>query len=75
MEKKINFEILSKEELKNLSKEELIKAKEYFEYYNNYNKSLKAGVDYQRSLDYDNQNDIKYYDEKIDFIDNLIAKK
>ena len=75
MEEKINFEILSKDELKDLSLEQLKQAKAYFEHYNDYNKNLKSGRDYQSSLAYDNQNDIRYYDDKIDYIDGLIASK
>lgn len=75
MENKINFEILSKEDLKKLSLEELRQAKKYFEYYNDYNKSLQKGIDYRSEMDYDNNNDINYYDEKIDYIDSLISSK
>lgn len=75
MEEKINYEILSKEELSNLSLEQLKKAKAFFEYYNDYNKNLKKGRDYKTDMDYDNHNDIKYYDEKIEYIDGLIASK
>ena len=75
MENKINFEILSKEDLKNLSLEELRQAKKYFEYYNDCNKNLQKGIDYRSEMDYDNNNDINYYDEKIDYIDSLISSK
>lgn len=69
MGESINFDLLSKQELAKLPKEDKIKAKEYFIEQKEYLENLKSGKDYQSQLDYDVHNDIKDYEERIRAVD------
>ena len=70
MEENLNFELLSKQELRNLTDEQRIKAKEYYNEQKEYLENLKSGKDYQSGLDYSVQDDIRDYEERIQIVDD-----
>ena len=70
MGENLNFDLMSKQELKDLTTEQKIQAKEYYKQQKEYLENLKSGKDYQGQLDYSVHDDIKDYEERIQIIDD-----
>ena len=70
MGENLNFDLMSKQELKDLTNEQKIQAKEYYKQQKEYLENLKSGKDYQGQLDYSVHDDIKDYEERIQIIDD-----